>query len=215
MRRESRLPRRARVSRHNPLLRSAASEAKPSVFVPTGPKVRPRGLGGRVKTRPSRSGRPPHRKSFGVGVGGAGRCNRRKRCWRFRRDASATAWGSSKSIMVLVLGKGGRASCAPMILFRAGRRSRPRFAETGPVAYPTQSALPNLFALCSHARMMHISPESVSAAIRSAPVFARLGLSMRDASYRERAVEALAVAIVERLEHPRPAHDGNQMTLPL
>lgn len=77
------------------------------------------------------------------------------------------------------------------------------------------SPSPNLFALCSRARMMHVSPESVSAAIRSAPAFARLGLSMRDASYRERAIDALAVAIVERLEHPRPDHDGNQMALPL
>ncbi len=63
--------------------------------------------------------------------------------------------------------------------------------------------------------MMQVSPESVFAAIRSAPAFTRLGLSMRDASYRARAVEALAVAIVEGLERPRPDHDGSQMTLPL
>ena len=63
--------------------------------------------------------------------------------------------------------------------------------------------------------MMHVNPESVSAAIRSAPAFARLGLSMRDATMRERAADALAVAIVEGLKHPRPDHDGNQMTLPL
>ncbi len=62
---------------------------------------------------------------------------------------------------------------------------------------------------------MNVSPESVSAAIRSAPAFARLGLSMRDPNYRERAIDALAVAIVEGLEHPRRDHDGNQMTLPL
>ena len=64
-------------------------------------------------------------------------------------------------------------------------------------------------------RMMHVNPESVSAAIRSAPAFARLGLSMRDATMRERAADALAVAIVESLEHSRPDHDGNQMMLPL
>ncbi|WP_425505798.1 DUF6771 family protein [Sphingomonas hominis] len=62
---------------------------------------------------------------------------------------------------------------------------------------------------------MQVTPESVSAAIRSAPAFARLGLSMRDASYRERAVEALAFAIVEDLELPQPDFDGRQMTLPL
>lgn len=50
--------------------------------------------------------------------------------------------------------------------------------------------------------MMHVNPESVSAAIRSAPAFARLGLSMRDATMRDRAADALAVAIVEDLERP-------------
>ena len=64
--------------------------------------------------------------------------------------------------------------------------------------------------------MMHVNPESVSAAIRSAPAFARLGLSMRDETMRERAADALAIAIVERLEHPGPDHDdGSQMALPL
>lgn len=62
---------------------------------------------------------------------------------------------------------------------------------------------------------MQVSLESVSAAIRSAPAFARLGLSMRDANTRERAADALAIAIVEQLEHPHPDHDGSQMTLPL
>lgn len=63
--------------------------------------------------------------------------------------------------------------------------------------------------------MDQLSPATVSAAIRSAPAFARLGLSMRDANMRERAADALAVAIVERLEQPRPEHDGNQIPLPL
>ncbi|NNG57132.1 DUF6771 family protein [Sphingomonas paucimobilis] len=63
--------------------------------------------------------------------------------------------------------------------------------------------------------IMQVSPESISAAIRTAPAFARLGLSMRDAAMRERAADALAAAIVEGLEHPRPDHDGSQMTLPL
>lgn len=75
--------------------------------------------------------------------------------------------------------------------------------------------LPNLFLLCSHARMIELSPATVSAAIRSAPAFARLGLSMRDANTRERAADTLAVAIVERLERPVPSTDPNQMPLPL
>ncbi len=63
--------------------------------------------------------------------------------------------------------------------------------------------------------MPSVNPESVSAAIRSAPAFARLGLSMRDPHYRERAIEALSLAIVEKLEAPTPVHDANQIPLPL
>lgn len=63
--------------------------------------------------------------------------------------------------------------------------------------------------------MDHLTPATVSAAIMSAPAFARLGLSMRDPNTRERAADALAVAIVERLEHAPPDHDGNQIPLPL
>lgn len=54
--------------------------------------------------------------------------------------------------------------------------------------------LPNLFALCSHGRMVHVSPESVSAAIRSAPAFARLGLSMR--------MPAIASVLLRRWRSP-------------
>ena len=75
--------------------------------------------------------------------------------------------------------------------------------------------MPNLFPLCSLIGLDHVTPATVSAAIMSAPAFARLGLSMRDPNTRERAADALAVAIVERLEHVRPEHDGNQMPLPL
>lgn len=62
--------------------------------------------------------------------------------------------------------------------------------------------------------MDHLSPATVSAAIMSAPAFARLGLSMRDPDTRERAANVLAIAIVEQLEQPRPDFDGNQMPLP-
>lgn len=63
--------------------------------------------------------------------------------------------------------------------------------------------------------MVQVSSETVSDAIRAAPAFARLGLSMRDPHYRERAIEALALAIVEKLEAPMPLQDANQIPLPL
>lgn len=62
--------------------------------------------------------------------------------------------------------------------------------------------------------MGHLSPSAVSAAINSAPAFARLGLSVRDPRLRERAVDALSLAIVDWLERPRATHDENQATLP-
>lgn len=63
--------------------------------------------------------------------------------------------------------------------------------------------------------MVQVCSETVSDAIRTAPAFARLGLSMRDPHYRERAIEALALAIVEKLEVPMPVQDANQIPLPL
>ena len=63
--------------------------------------------------------------------------------------------------------------------------------------------------------MPDLNSETVSAAIRGAPAFARIGLSMLDPNLRERAVGALAAAIVERLRHPSNDHDENQMPLPL
>lgn len=75
--------------------------------------------------------------------------------------------------------------------------------------------MPNLFLLCSFKVMEPASPAVISAAIKSAPAFARLGLSMRDARLRERAADALAGVIAERLQQPAELHDENQMTLPL
>ena len=64
--------------------------------------------------------------------------------------------------------------------------------------------------------MPHASPAAtISAAIKSAPAFARLGLSVRDERLRDRAADALASIIADRLEHPREPGDDNQMTLPL
>ena len=75
--------------------------------------------------------------------------------------------------------------------------------------------MPNLFPLCSTAGMTQLSPHAVAQAIRSAPAFARLGLSMRSADMRERAADALALAIVEGLERPLIEHDDAQIALPL
>ena len=63
--------------------------------------------------------------------------------------------------------------------------------------------------------MDYASPAIISAAIKSAPAFARLGLSMRDARTRERAADALASAIAERLGQSRELPDENQLPLPL
>lgn len=62
--------------------------------------------------------------------------------------------------------------------------------------------------------MVQVSSEIVSDAIRAAPAFARLGLSMRDPHYRERAIEALSLAIVERLGSPPAIQDADQIPLP-
>lgn len=63
-------------------------------------------------------------------------------------------------------------------------------------------------------RMDQPSPALISAAIKAAPAFARLGLSVRDERLRDRAADALASAIAERLEHPPVLADENQMPLP-
>ena len=59
------------------------------------------------------------------------------------------------------------------------------------------------------------SPAIISDAIKSAPAFARIGLSVRDPRLRDRAADALAEAIAERLATSAEPHDENQMPLPL
>ena len=59
------------------------------------------------------------------------------------------------------------------------------------------------------------SPAAISDAIKSAPAFARIGLSVRDPRLRDRAADALAHAIAERLGAPAEPHDTDQMPLPL
>jgi hypothetical protein len=63
--------------------------------------------------------------------------------------------------------------------------------------------------------MDRLSPEAVSAAIKSAPAFARIGLSVRDPRLRDRAVDALSMAIVEQLKRQVAPADARQMALPL
>jgi hypothetical protein len=63
--------------------------------------------------------------------------------------------------------------------------------------------------------MERLSPDAVSAAILAAPAFAHLGLSVRDARLRARAVDALSVAIVEGLERRREPEVEGQLALPL
>lgn len=57
--------------------------------------------------------------------------------------------------------------------------------------------------------------QTITTALDEAPRFALLGLSMRDERLRERAKEALAEFLVERLDHPLPVVDANQLRLPL
>lgn len=57
--------------------------------------------------------------------------------------------------------------------------------------------------------------QTITSALDDAPRFALLGLSMRDERLRERAKEALAAFLAERVAHPLPVVDADQMRLPL
>lgn len=59
------------------------------------------------------------------------------------------------------------------------------------------------------------TPEAVREAIRAAPAFARIGLSVRDPRLRARAEEALSVAVAERLARPEMEVERDQLSLPL
>lgn len=58
-------------------------------------------------------------------------------------------------------------------------------------------------------------PNQLLDAIADAPKFAVLGLSVRDAAMRKRAALVLAHHLADRLEHPLPAYDMDQLSLPL
>lgn len=59
------------------------------------------------------------------------------------------------------------------------------------------------------------TPEALREALRAAPAFARIGLSVRDPRLRARAEEALSLALAERLARGEPERDEGQLTLPL
>jgi hypothetical protein len=67
--------------------------------------------------------------------------------------------------------------------------------------------------------MTRFAPDSsildISAALLQAPGWARVGLTARQAPLRERAAEALAREIAERLTQDPPADDGSQFSLAL
>ncbi|MCW6530760.1 hypothetical protein NEE01_15775 [Sphingomonas sp. MMSM24] len=62
--------------------------------------------------------------------------------------------------------------------------------------------------------MERIDERAVSAILLAAPGWARVGLAMPDERLRERAADALAATISERLAST-PAPDRNQLNLPL
>ncbi|QIK78649.1 hypothetical protein G7077_06810 [Sphingomonas piscis] len=57
--------------------------------------------------------------------------------------------------------------------------------------------------------------ERLSLILQTSPTWVRLGLTVRDAALRERAADALAATIIERLDEPLTVPDVNQMPLPL
>ena len=57
--------------------------------------------------------------------------------------------------------------------------------------------------------------ESLAEILLNAPAWARVGLTVRDKRMRERAADALAATILERLERPVIVADRDQLSLPL
>jgi hypothetical protein len=57
--------------------------------------------------------------------------------------------------------------------------------------------------------------DRLSTILQTAPVWARLGLTVREPALRERAADALAATIIRRLDEPERCDDVNQLPLPL
>lgn len=68
------------------------------------------------------------------------------------------------------------------------------------------------FLFCSHARM---DRERLTTILLTAPAWARLGLTVPDPRLRERAADALAATIVQRIDEPVRVVDRDQLALPL
>ena len=51
--------------------------------------------------------------------------------------------------------------------------------------------------------------------LQTAPTWVRLGLTVRDTALRQRAADALAATIIQRLEEPLHMQDRDQLALPL
>lgn len=68
------------------------------------------------------------------------------------------------------------------------------------------------FLVCSHVSM---DRDRLSLILQTAPTWVRLGLTVRDSAMRERAADALAATIIDRLDEPLQVQDRNQLALPL
>ena len=61
--------------------------------------------------------------------------------------------------------------------------------------------------------MERIDSSKIASILLNGPAWARMGLNMPDRSQRERAADALAATIVERLSEPAAEEDRNQLRL--
>lgn len=61
--------------------------------------------------------------------------------------------------------------------------------------------------------MERLDPQQLQEAILTAPAWARIGITMRDARMREKAATELANTIVERLTDSLTQPDPNQLSL--
>jgi hypothetical protein len=83
----------------------------------------------------------------------------------------------------------------------AANASASREGESQPAA----NRLADMFYICSYGRMERIEARRISDILVEAPLWARLGLAIRDARLRTRAADCIAARIVER----RDAEEGD------
>jgi len=75
-------------------------------------------------------------------------------------------------------------------------------------------ALDKPFMICSIIHMTIFDRTQLCDILMNAPAWARVGLTMRDPRMRERAADALAATIQDRM-HPQHRPDPGQLALPL